>query len=190
MSSLQGALAGVRVLDLSRLLPGPYASLILADLGAQVDKVEEPGVGDYLRHMPPQHAGRGGMFEALNRNKRSITLDLKHPEGRGALLAMVPHYDVLLEQFRPGVLGRLGLGHEVLRAANPRLIVCALTGYGQEGPMSSRAGHDVNYLAHSGLLGMQGPAAGAPQLPGFQVADIAGGMWSALGILAALAARA
>jgi len=190
VSSLRGALGGVRVLDLSRLLPGPYASLVLADLGAQVDKVEDPNGGDYLRHMPPLQEGRGGMFNAINRNKRSITLALKHPAGRDALLAMLPRYDVLLEQFRPGVLERLGLGHATLRATNPRLVLCALTGYGQEGPMAHRAGHDVDYLARAGILGMTGPAGGAPQLPGVQLADFAGGMWCVIGILAALAKRA
>ncbi len=189
---LGAALQGVRVLDLSRLLPGPFASLVLADLGAEVDKLEEIG-GDYLRHMPPQvgpgGAGVNAMFAAINRGKRSIALDLKKPRGREALLAMLPRYDVLLEQFRPGVLDRLGLGHERLRQANPRLIVCALTGYGQTGPLSQRAGHDLNYLARAGVLGQQGPADRPPATPGFQLADMGGGLWCVVGILAALAQR-
>jgi alpha-methylacyl-CoA racemase len=191
---LRGALSGVRVLDLSRLLPGPFASLVLADLGASVDKVEEPG-GDYVRHMPPQIEGGGRVadqsayFLALNRGKRSIALDLKKKSAVSALLRMLPRYDVLLEQFRPGVLARLGLPNEVLREKNPRLIVCALTGYGQDGPLAQRAGHDIDYLARGGILGQQGPAGGPPQLPGFQLADVSGGLWSVVAILAALAKR-
>jgi len=129
------------------------------------------------------------LFLALNRNKRSACLDLKTEAGRGALLKLVESYDVLLEQFRPGVLDRLGLGHAVLRARNPRLIVCALTGYGQTGPLAQRAGHDINYLARAGVLGMHGPADGPPQVPGFQMADIGGGLWCVTAILAALRQR-
>ena len=188
---MSGPLAGVRVLDLTRLLPGPFASLVLADLGASVDKLEDPGAGDYLRVTPPLAAGdTSTTFLALNRGKRSACLDLKKPSARAALLRMVERYDVLFEQFRPGVLERLGLGHGTLRAANPRLIVCALTGYGQDGPMAARAGHDINYLARAGVLGMQGPAGAPPQVPGFQLADFGGGLWSVIGILAALHERA
>jgi alpha-methylacyl-CoA racemase len=189
------ALAGVRVLDLSRLLPGPFASLALADLGAQVDKVEELG-GDYLRHMPPFVRGAeagvpevSAMFAALNRGKRSLALDLKSSGGKQALLALVATYDVVLEQFRPGVLERLGFSHDALRAKNPRLIVCALTGYGQTGPLSQRAGHDINYLARGGVLGQQGPKGAPPTVPGFQLADVGGGLWCVIGILAALSQR-
>jgi alpha-methylacyl-CoA racemase len=184
-----GPLAGVRVLDLSRLLPGPFASLVLADLGAQVDKIEEPAGGDYLRAMPPLRADTSSMFLALNRNKRSACLDLKMERGRAALLELAAHSDVLLEQFRPGVLDRLGLGHRTLLEKNPRLIVCALTGYGQDGPLAHRSGHDLNYLARAGVLGMNGPADAAPQVPGFQLADIGGGLWCVAGILAALFKR-
>jgi len=191
-------LHGVRVLDLTRLLPGPFATLVLADLGAQVDKLEDPEAGDYLRHMPPlQSAPAGGaaeptsaMFLALNRNKRSICLDLKKPEGRAAFLRLVAHYDVVVDQFRPKVMDRLGLPHATLLAQNPRLIVCALTGYGQTGPLAMRAGHDIDYLARAGILGLQGPQTSAPQLPGFQLADVSGGLWCVIGILAALAERA
>lgn len=182
-------LEGVRVLDLSRLIPGPFASLVLADLGAQVDKIEDGGAGDYLRYLQPQRGGEAVAFAALNRGKRSAVVDLKSDEGREAFLRLVQHYDVLLEQFRPGVLDRLGLGHEKLRAAQPRLIICALTGYGQTGPLAQRAGHDVNYLARAGILGMQGPTAGPPQVPGVQLADVSGGMWCAIAILAALRRR-
>ena len=182
-------LDGVRVLDLTRLVPGPFGSLILADLGAQVDKVEDPSGGDYLRHMPPQIGEQNAAFLALNRGKRSIVLDLKNAQGRAALERLLPRYDVLFEQFRPGVLERLGLGHATLRAKHPRLVIAALTGYGQDGPLARRAGHDINYLARSGLLGFTGPEGAPPQQPGFQLADIAGGMWSVIGILGALRAR-
>jgi crotonobetainyl-CoA:carnitine CoA-transferase CaiB-like acyl-CoA transferase len=186
-------LHGVRVLDLSRLLPGPFASLVLADMGAAVDKVEDPGGGDYLRHMPPV-LGKGGggessIFLALNRNKRSIVLDLKKKPAQDALLDMVPRYDVVLEQFRPGVLDRLGLAHAKLLEKNPRLVVCALTGYGQDGPLAKRAGHDINYLARAGVLGFQGPAGQAPAVPGFQLADVSGGLYAVIGILGGLRER-
>ncbi len=183
-------LADVRVLDLSRLLPGPFATLVLADLGASVDKIEDAGGGDYLRVMPPQVAGESVAFQLLNRGKRSAVLDLKKPEGKAAFLRLLGSYDVLFEQFRPGVLDRLGLGHAALRAAHPRLIICALTGYGQTGPLALRAGHDLNYLARSGVLGAHGPADRAPQVPGFQLADVSGGMWSVIAIQAALMERA
>jgi alpha-methylacyl-CoA racemase len=182
-------LTGLRVLDLSRLIPGPLATLVLADLGATVDKIEDPGQGDYLRHMPPQIAGRNPAFELLNRGKRSLVLDLKHAEGREALLEIVGSYDVLFEQFRPGVLARLGLDPKALRVKHPRLVIASLTGYGQTGPLAHRAGHDLNYLARAGLLGAQGPANAAPQVPGFQLADVSGGLWSVIAILAALRER-
>jgi alpha-methylacyl-CoA racemase len=187
-------LAGIKVLDLSRLLPGPLASLVLADLGAHVDKIEDAAGGDYLRVMPP-HVGEGSdatssAFLALNRNKRSAVLDLKKPKGRDALLRLVRSYDVLLEQFRPGVLDRLGLSHATLMAENPKLVVCALTGYGQDGPLKDRAGHDLNYLARAGVLGQQGPVDGPPTVPGFQLADVSGGLYSVIGIMGALMERA
>ncbi|AUX41394.1 carnitine dehydratase [Sorangium cellulosum] len=182
-------LLGTRVLDLSRLLPGPFASLVLADLGATVDKIEDVAGGDPLRHVPPQIAGESAAFQLLHRGKRSAALDLKRPEGRDAFRRLAATYDVLLDQFRPGVLDRLGLGHALLRADNPRLIVCALTGYGQSGDLAARAGHDLNYVARAGLLGAQGPAEGPPQVPGSQVADVSGGLWCAIAILAALRER-
>ncbi len=186
-------LQSIRVLDLSRLLPGPLASLVLADLGAEVDKIEDASGGDYLRAMPPS-LGEGAnatssVFLALNRNKRSAVLDLKKPKAREALLRMLPRYDVLLEQFRPGVLDRLGLSHATLLAANPRLVVCALTGYGQDGPLAQRAGHDLNYLARAGVLGQQGPSDRPPAVPGFQLADVSGGLYAVVGIMGALLER-
>jgi alpha-methylacyl-CoA racemase len=193
VTGLAGALAGIKVLDLTRLLPGPFASLVLADLGAQVDKIEDTGPGDYLRNMPPlvgDGAGAtSGMFLALNRNKRSACLDLKKESARTALLTLAERYDVLLDQFRPGVLDRLGVGYAVLRERSPRLVICSLTGYGQDGPLAQRAGHDLNYLARSGVLGMQGPAGSPPQVAGFQLADIGGGLWCVVAILAALEER-
>ncbi|HLK37073.1 MAG TPA: CaiB/BaiF CoA-transferase family protein, partial [Polyangiaceae bacterium] len=169
---MTGPLAGVSILDLSRLLPGPFASLVLADLGARVDKIEDTEGGDYMRVVPPWVGETSSTFAALNRNKRSACLDLKNERARDVFLRLVERYDVLLEQFRPGVLDRLGLGHATLLARNPKLVVCALTGYGQDGPLRDRAGHDLNYLARSGLLGVQGPPDGPPQVPGFQIADI------------------
>jgi crotonobetainyl-CoA:carnitine CoA-transferase CaiB-like acyl-CoA transferase len=183
-------LQGTRVLDLSRLLPGPFATLILADLGATVDKLEDTGGGDYLRHMPPQVGGESAAFQLINRGKRSAVLDLKKPDARAAMKRLVATYDVLFDQFRPGVLARLGLGHDELLAANPRLVICALTGYGQTGELAARAGHDLNYLARSGVLGAHGPADGPPQVPGFQLADMSGGMWCVIAIQAALMERA
>ena len=182
-------LQGIRVLDLSRLLPGPLATLVLADLGAVVDKVEDPDLGDYTRVATPQIDGTSALFHALNRGKRSIVLNLKTPAGRETLLRLVGSYDVLVDQFRPGVMDRLGIGHAKLLETNPRLVICALTGYGQTGPFRDRAGHDLNYLGRSGLLGLMGPVNGPPQLPSFQLADVSGGMWSVIGILAALRER-
>ncbi|MSP15690.1 MAG: CoA transferase [Myxococcales bacterium] len=183
-------LAGIRVLDLTRLYPGPYLTLVLADLGADVAKVEDPRLGDYLRELPPARAGLSGRFLALNRDKRSLALDLKHPAGREVLLRMVERADVVVESFRPGVLDRLGVGWSTLSARNPRVILCSISGYGQTGPYRERAGHDLNYIALAGVLAMTGAAGGAPVLPGVQLADLAGGaMWGAVGILAALVGR-
>lgn len=183
-------LTGLRVLDLSRLLPGPFASLVLSDLGASVDKVEDPGAGDYLRNMPPLVGGMCASFHVLNRGKRSVVLDLKQKAGQEAFLELVPRYDVLIETFRPGVMDRLGLGYAALRARAPGLVYCAITGYGQTGPLAHHAGHDINYLARAGALGLTGPEEGSPQVPGFQVADIGGGaLFAVSGILAALHAR-
>ncbi len=184
------ALDGIRVLDLTRLLPGPFATLVLADLGAKVDKLEDPELGDYARHTPPVVAGQGAAFHALNRGKRSAVLDLKRPEGVSAFERLLPHYDVVFEQFRPGVLARLGLGHDRLLELQPRLVVCALTGYGQTGPLKHRAGHDLNYLARAGLMGLQGPSDAKPTIPAFQLADVSGGLWSVVAILGALHERA
>jgi crotonobetainyl-CoA:carnitine CoA-transferase CaiB-like acyl-CoA transferase len=176
-------LEGVRVLDLSRLLPGPFATLILSDLGADVIKVEDNGAGDYLR-------GFGRPYEVINRDKRSIVLDLKRPEGVAVFRRLAQRADVVLESFRPGVLDKLGVGYPVLAAENPRIIVCAISGYGASGPYRERAGHDLNYIGLGGVLGLGGEKDGPPAMPGVQIADFAGGLWAALGICAALAGRA
>jgi alpha-methylacyl-CoA racemase len=189
------ALAGLRVLDLSRLLPGGFCSLLMADFGADVIKVEDTGMGDYVRYSPPLYDGAdptaaSALFLALNRGKRSIRIDLKQDAGRDVLLRLVRDADVLLESFRPGVMDRLGVGYERLREENPRLVYCAITGYGQDGPYAARAGHDMNYLALAGLLGLTGEPDGPPVQAAGQIADIGGGaLMAAFGILAALRER-
>jgi len=193
--AMSGALDAIKVLDLSRLLPGGFCSLLLADHGADVLKVEDTGTGDYIRSSPPYHEGaddsaKSALFLALNRNKRSIRVNLKQPEGRGVLLALVREHDVVLDSFRPGVLDRLGVGYDAMRAVNPRIILCAITGYGLNGPLRTRPGHDMNYLARAGLLGLTGEADGAPVQAAGQIADIGGGaQMAAFGILAALRER-
>jgi crotonobetainyl-CoA:carnitine CoA-transferase CaiB-like acyl-CoA transferase len=154
-------LSDIRILDLSRLLPGGFCSMLLADFGADVIKVEDTGMGDYVRWSPPYYEGaeetaRGALFLSLNRGKRSIRIDLKTEGGKEVLLKLAREADVLLESFRPGVLDRLGVGYETLRAINPRLVYCAITGYGQDGPNRDRSGHDMNYLGLNGLLGLTG----------------------------------
>ncbi len=183
----KGPLSGVRVLDLSRLLPGGFCSLILSQLGADVVKVEDTGAGDYLRHFPPLKGGMGGAYYSLNQGKRSISINLKRPEGLELLLRILPEYRVVLEGFRPGTMERLGLGYEVLREAHPEVILCSISGYGQTGPMAHQAGHDITYMSLAGALGVGGEAGGPPALPGIQVADLAGGaLWPVIRILAAL----
>ena len=189
------ALSGIRVLDLSRLLPGGFCSLLLADFGAEVLKVEDTGMGDYIRWSTPYHEGaedsaKSALFLALNRGKRSIRLNLKEDAAREVLLRLVREHDVLLESFRPGVMDRLGVGYERLREENPGLVYCAITGYGQDGPYTARPGHDMNYLGLNGLLGLTGDPGGPPVQPGGQIADLGGGaLMAAFGILAALRER-
>jgi len=177
-------LEGVRILDLSRLLPGPYATLLLADLGAEVIKIEEPGRGDPLRGTPPMAGTWSYRFAMLNRNKKSVALNLKSEPGRALFLEMARHADAILEAFRPGVAERLGIDAARLRAANPRLVYCSLSGFGQTGPYRDRVGHDLNYVGVAGLLGVSGRE--KPALPPVPVADLAGGMAAALLILAGL----
>jgi crotonobetainyl-CoA:carnitine CoA-transferase CaiB-like acyl-CoA transferase len=188
-------LAGLTVLDLSRLLPGGFCSLLLADFGADVIKVEDTGLGDYVRWSPPYYEGaeptsRSALFLSLNRGKRSIRLNLKADAGKQVLLRLVRDADVLLESFRPGVMERLGVGYERLRPENPGLVYCAITGYGQDGPHRGRSGHDMNYLGLNGLLGLTGQADGPPVQAAGQIADLGGGaLMAALGILVALRER-
>lgn len=179
-------LSGIKVLDLTRLLPGPFCTLLLADLGADVLKIEDPG-GDYARYFPPFVDGKSVFFASLNRNKRAMTLNLKDDRGVELLKRLVADADVLLESFRPGVMERLGVGYEALRAENPGLIYCSISGYGQTGELRTRAGHDLNFMAVSGMLEQTGQAGQAPVIPGFQLADIAGGaMYAAVGIVGQL----
>jgi alpha-methylacyl-CoA racemase len=188
-------LAGVTVLDLSRLLPGGFCSCLLSDFGADVIKVEDTAAGDYVRWTPPAYEGAdpsaaGAPFLALNRGKRSVRIDLKSERGAEVLLALVRGADVLLESFRPGVMDRLGVGYERLRLQNPGLVYCSITGYGQDGPYRDRAGHDMNYLALSGLLGLTGQPDGPPIQAAGQIADVGGGaLMGAVGILIALRER-
>jgi len=188
-------LDGLTVLDLSRLLPGGFCSLLLSDFGADVIKVEDTGMGDYIRWSPPYYEGaadtaKGALFLSLNRGKRSVRLNLKSDGGREALLRLVRDADVLLESFRPGVLDRLGVGYECLHRENARLVYCAITGYGQNGPNRDRSGHDMNYLGLNGLLGLTGEAGGPPMQAAGQIADLGGGaLMAAVGILVALRER-
>jgi alpha-methylacyl-CoA racemase len=191
-------LEGIRVLDLSRLLPGGFCSLLLADFGAEVLKVEDTGAGDYIRWAPPFYgdpptpddSAKSAMFLALNRNKRSIRIDLKNEAGREVLLALVRDHDVVLESFRPGVLDRLGVGYERMREVNPGIVYCAISGYGQTGPKRDASGHDMNYLGLIGLLGLTGEQDGAPVQAAGQIADLGGGaLMAAFGIMAALRER-
>ncbi|MEE9566135.1 MAG: CaiB/BaiF CoA-transferase family protein [Desulfobacteria bacterium] len=187
---MAGPLTGMKILDLSRLLPGPYCSLMLGDLGAEILKIEDPKLGDYMRWWGPRVNKQSAFFLMVNRNKKSMKLNLKTDWGRDIFFRLVRQHDVLLEGFRPGVMERLGLGYEALKEENPGLIYCAITGYGHTGPYRDRAGHDLNYLSLAGVLGTIGPKGGPPVIPGVQIADIGGGaMLAALGILAAYIAR-
>ena len=185
-----GMLSHLKVLDLSRLFPGPYATQMLADLGAEVVKIEAPGEGDYMRFMEPLKDGVSTFFANLNRNKESVCLDLKNPTARDVFLKMAEKADVVFESFRPGVMEKLGAGYDKLKEVNPGLVYCAITGYGTSGPMARAAGHDLNYIALSGLLSQLKDRAGDPIVPGFQIADVGGGaLHGVIGVLAALVER-
>ena len=187
---MPGPLASLKVLDFSTLLPGPFASLLLADMGAEVLRIESPTRMDLLRVLPPHDQGVSASHAYLNRNKRSLALDLKQPEALAVIKQLVQDYDIVLEQFRPGVMERLGLGYEALKAINPKLIYVSITGYGQTGPYKDRAGHDINYLALAGLASYTGRADNGPLPLGVQVADVAGGsLHGVIGLLAAVIAR-
>jgi crotonobetainyl-CoA:carnitine CoA-transferase CaiB-like acyl-CoA transferase len=187
---MPGPLASLKVLDFSTLLPGPFASLLLADMGAEVLRIESPTRMDLLRVLPPHDRGVSASHAYLNRNKRSLALDLKQPEALQVIKQLLQDYDIVLEQFRPGVMARLGLGYDALKAINPKLIYVSITGYGQTGPYKDRAGHDINYLALAGLSSYTGRADSGPLPLGAQVADVAGGsLHGVIGLLAAVIAR-
>jgi crotonobetainyl-CoA:carnitine CoA-transferase CaiB-like acyl-CoA transferase len=182
-------LSGLTVLDFSTLLPGPLATLMLAEAGARVIKVERPD-GENMRRFPPFFAGGSALFAMLNRGKESVRLDLKSPDGLAEARELAAGADILVEQFRPGAMERLGLGFDALAQANPRLIYCSISGYGQHGPRASEAGHDLNYLARTGLLALSWGGPERPVLPPAQIADIGGGSYPAvINVLLALLER-
>lgn len=183
-------LQGIKVLDFSTLLPGPVCSLLLAEAGAEVIKVERPNGGDEMRSYVPKAGEDSGNFVILNRGKQSIAIDLKDPEMIAKLKPLIQECDVILEQFRPGVMDRLGLGYEAVKSLNPRIIYCAITGFGQTGPDAFLAAHDLNYVAQTGMLSLVGDSNGQPSLPPALIADIAGGAYPAFSnILLALRQR-
>ena len=185
--SRAGPLAGVRVLDLTRLLPGPVATLHLADLGAEVIKIEDPQVGDYARTLGTGQGADSAYFRMINRNKLGLRLDLKKPEGVEVFKRLASAADVIVESFRPGVMDKLGVGYAVIAALNPKIAYCSISGYGQDGPYKDLAGHDINYLGYAGVLDQIGCAGGGPAIPNFQIADLLGGaLTAAFGILAAM----
>ena len=189
--TLPPPLNGLKVLDLSLLLPGPLCSMHLGDMGAEVIKIEHPRKADMSRLFGSRLEGKeSGYYLILNRNKKSLTLNIKRQEGRQILLQLLEDADILLEGFRPAALGKMGLGYEDLKQKFPRLIYCSISGYGATGPYKDKAGHDANFMAEAGLLEMMKDSEGLPVLPGFQLADIGGGTLTALSsILAALYAR-
>ena len=182
-------LDGLLVLDFTRLLPGPFATQLLANLGADVIKIEDPSLGDYMRTVPPVVQGVSYPFLMVNRGKRSLAVDLKTEEGRAILYKLVPKADLVIEQFRPGVMAKLGADYETLRALNPTLIFCSFSGYGQTGPSKDWAGHDITFEAHAGILGVTSGPDGSPAIPGVPIADLASGFNAALAVLAALRTR-
>lgn len=187
---MSGPLSSLKVLDFSALLPGPFGTMLLADMGADVLRVESPSRPDMVRMLPPHDAGVSASHAFLNRSKRGIAVDLKNAAGVELIKKLVADYDIVVDQFRPGVMDRLGVGYEALRAINPKLIYCAITGYGQTGPYKDRAGHDMNYLAIAGVLGYNGRKSTGPAPVSVQIADVAGGSCHAvMGILAAVIHR-
>ncbi len=178
-------LTGVRVVDFTRLLPGPWCTQMLADLGADVVKIEAPGVGDPSRHNPPRQRTHSAYFASVNRNKRSVALDLREPTGREAARRLLDGADVVVESFAVGVAARLGIDEASVRASNPGVVYCSITGFGQDGPLAASAGHDLVVQANTGVLGVGTQGA----MPGFQAADYAGAAFAVIGILGALHAR-
>src|SRR5260221_2769864 len=187
---MNGVLSGIRVIDFSTLLPGPMATLFLADAGAEVIKIENPDRGDEMRSYLPRFGEDGANFHLLNIGKKSVALNLKSPLDRERLLPLIKTADILVEQFRPGVMARLGFSYDEVRAIKPDIIYCSITGYGQSGAKHLRAGHDLNYQADTGIVGLSNGTLETPVLPPSQVADIAGGTFPALvNILLALLQR-
>jgi len=185
----QGPLAGIRVLDFTTLLPGPMATLMLAEAGAEVIKIERPD-GEDMRRYRPNWGKESVLFAMLNRGKKSVAADLKDAKTRDRVLAMGKNSDVVVEQFRPGVMAKLALDYEALAKVNPRVVYCSITGYGQTGPLVDRAGHDINYIARSGVSSYTGKKATGPSLVSMQIADVASGSNHAvIGILAAVFGR-
>jgi len=182
-------LEGIRVVDLTRLLPGPFATQLLANLGAEVIKVEEPAVGDYMRFVPPRLDDTSYPFVMVNRGKKSVAVDLKAPEGREVLHRLVARADVFVEQFRGGVAARLGADPETLRRVNPRLVYCAFGGFGTTGPYASKPAHDIDFEGLAGILAVTGSGEGRPVIPGVPIADLASAFNAAFSILAALRSR-
>jgi len=182
-------LDGLRVLDLSRLMPGPLCTMILGDLGADVIKVEQPEIGDYARSAPPLLGNTGSAFLMLNRNKRSITLNLKKAEGQEILRKLAAKADVFVESYRPGVAERLGVGYQAISQVNERIIYCSISGFGQSGPYRDLVGHDLTYTAYSGAIGATGSKDGPPVIPAIQVSDIQAAMYATIAITAALYRR-
>lgn len=180
------ALENIRVLDLTRLLPGPYCSMVLGDFGAEVIKIEEPETGDYARMYAPLKNGMGYRHIILNRNKKSLTLNLKTEEGKEIFYKLAKNADVIIESFRPGVVKRLGIDYEAISSFNPRIIYCSMSGFGQTGPYKLEAGHDLNYVSLAGITSLTGEKNGKPYIPGIQIADITGGLKAVIGILLAL----
>ncbi|HTP82874.1 MAG TPA: CoA transferase [Alphaproteobacteria bacterium] len=189
MLTTAGALDGIRVIDLTSHLSGPYCTMILADLGADVIKVERAGAGDDSRHMPPHTNGEGWPFMLINRNKRSVALDLKDPDQLQACTDLAAKADIFVENFKPGTIDRMGLGYDKLSHMNPRLIFCSISGFGQTGPLRDRGGFDLMTQAMSGLMSVCGPEDGPPHRLPVAISDIGAGMFAAIGILGALAAR-
>lgn len=187
---MPGPLTSLKVLDFSTLLPGPYATMLLADMGAEVLRVEAPDRMELTRVMPPHDGGTSTAHAYLNRGKRSLGIDLKKEGSADVIKELVQDFDIVIEQFRPGVMDRLGIGYDTLKAINPKLIYCAITGYGQTGPYKNRAGHDINYLSLAGVSSHCGRADSGPPPMGIQIADVAGGSHHAvMGILAAVVHR-
>lgn len=180
------ALTGIRVLDMSRLLPGPYCTMLLADFGAEVIKIEEPGKGDYSRSFPPFLKDFGYWHLQLNRNKQSVVLDLKSEEGKNIFLELVKTADVVVESYRPGVLKKLGVDYEAAAKVNPKIIYCSLSGYGSTGPLAHKADHDLGYLSLAGVTAMSGEADGAPAIPGVLMADMNAALSAGMSIMIAL----